>query len=830
MNDDRRTAVRDARDANGKPFINGIDFLEVDPADEASLVVHFIFNLPDAPNNPVPPNAPGDALTKDDVIIEGGERIVAINVVSATRTADDQLTVVVDRIGDFSTYTLRQRRPNGTPPPGFDPQLCAVDFVFHVECAKRFDCKAELICLPEFTPPPPIDYLAKDYPGFVRVMLDRLALLAPRWQERNPADLGVALVEALAYVGDHLSYRQDAIATEAYLGTARLRTSVRRHARLVDYRLSEGSNARAWMRISVGADIAGGIPKGTRFATGFTAQPPPLLDRSTPSYNRALAASVEFFESMADSGPLLTALKEIPLYSWSASESCLEVGATHATLEGSFPQLKRGMVLILAEAKGPRTGDPDDADPAKRHAVRLVADGAPGIDPVTSAQVIEIDWHPDDALPFPICVSSVTDVDHGAQPITHVSVAWGNIVLADHGRTLGDPLEEMTEAIGAVSTRPGERFRPRLGEGPLTFAADYPYAADALASPSQPIHSAADAAKWAVGDAKPIVTAHSVDLDNNQQDWHAVGDLLDIDTGPETLAFVVEVENDGTAFLRFGDGINGVRPEAGASFSARYRLGVGTRGNVGRDTITLIDSSQLMPAARAAISAVTNPLVAWGGADSETADHVRQSAPVAFRTQQRAVTPEDYRDVALRYPGVRRAAATFRWTGSWHTVFLTVEREAGAALDSRFVAGLEAFVDGYRMAGYDLEVEDALRVPLLIEMHVCVKDGYVAADVARAILEVFSSRVLPDGTLGIFHPDRLNLGQPFYLSPIYARAQAIDGVASVTIVRFERESAPGGDGLKSGVLVPDRLELFVLDNDPNFPERGQFELHADGGL
>jgi hypothetical protein len=46
----------------------------------------------------------------------------------------------------------------------------------------------------------------------------------------------VALVETLAYVGDHLSYTQDAVATEAYLGTARRRTSLRRHARLLDYR------------------------------------------------------------------------------------------------------------------------------------------------------------------------------------------------------------------------------------------------------------------------------------------------------------------------------------------------------------------------------------------------------------------------------------------------------------------------------------------------------------------------------------------------------------------------------------------------------------------
>ncbi len=112
----------------------------------------------------------------------------------------------------------------------------------------------------------------------------------------------------------------------------------------------------------------------------------------------------------------------------------------------------------------------------------------------------------------------------------------------------------------------------------------------------------------------------------------------------------------------------------------------------------------------------------------------------------------------------------------------------------------------------------------------CVAPDVVAIDVEEAIRSVFSNRVLPDGTLGVFHPDRLNLGEPFYLSPLYERAQSIACVESVRIVRFERESHPTDDALAKGVLVPDRLELFVLDNDPSFPERGRFELHVEGGL
>ena len=103
-------------------------------------------------------------------------------------------------------------------------------------------------------------------------MLDRMSVLTPQWQERNAADLGVALVELLAYVGDQLSYQQDAIATEAYLGTALHRVSARRHARLVDYRMHDGCNARTWVHMNAGVDSVF-VPQHTQLFTRLDDQP-----------------------------------------------------------------------------------------------------------------------------------------------------------------------------------------------------------------------------------------------------------------------------------------------------------------------------------------------------------------------------------------------------------------------------------------------------------------------------------------------------------------------------------------------------------------------------
>ena len=61
----------------------------------------------------------------------------------------------------------------------------------------------------------------------------------------------------------------------------------------------------------------------------------------------------------------------------------------------------------------------------------------------------------------------------------------------------------------------------------------------------------------------------------------------------------------------------------------------------------------------------------------------------------------------------------------------------------------------------------------------------------RRLLEVFSNRVLPDGRRGVFHPDNFTFGQTVYLSPLYAAAQAVAGVDSVVITKFQRQGMTG---------------------------------------
>ncbi|NIV37303.1 MAG: putative baseplate assembly protein, partial [Anaerolineae bacterium] len=106
---------------------------------------------------------------------------------------DHFLVVRTDAHGDYSRYTLHLvlSPTSEKPPTDFDPILSQVDFSFKVECPSEFDCEAEEVCPPEPLDEPIIDYLAKDYAGFRKLMLDRLSVVLPDWQERSPADIGI---------------------------------------------------------------------------------------------------------------------------------------------------------------------------------------------------------------------------------------------------------------------------------------------------------------------------------------------------------------------------------------------------------------------------------------------------------------------------------------------------------------------------------------------------------------------------------------------------------------------------------------------------------------
>ncbi len=930
----RRQAIRATE--GKQDGLNGIDYIDVSE-DQRTLTVFFLLKAPER------------ELQPGNVRIDGGRRVRNIKVLDVTfcrnedPERDDCMRVKVDKPGDFSTYTLclvkadDQGHPTDEPLDGFDVRYTCIDFSFKANCPSDLDCQPVDTCPPRVLQEPEISYLAKDYASFRQLILDRLALIMPDWQERHVPDIGIALVEILAYTGDYLSYYQDAVATEAYLGTARQRISVRRHVRLVDYQMHEGCNARTWLFMeTTGGDAT--LPQDAYFITGHT-----LGFSSTMLMQENLQGissnDYEVFEPLLEDPQQAIQLyqfhNEIPFYTWDEQECCLPRGATTATLRGELvpvsspgaetaqqqkpsedvplsrgqsstrkskdkaqqeppkdtsyspepeqpaePErklhLRVGDVLIFEEVLGPKTGNPADADPTHRHAVRLTkVESAWDTLHSPRVPVVEIEWGIEDALPFPLCLSNRGSPDLDCQLLENISVARGNVILVDYGQTEEedfDPVpKERTIArcecggiVGDVEVIPG-LFRPRLQQAHITFSeslsTDAPFFQPQIPDADKPV-SLTSAKRLLLQDPRkalpwikltstppplPKDTDHpSGDEDededeheeteaesgetpqgtDNETEWFVRYDLLS--SGSDDSDFVVEIDNEGFAHLRFGDGELGRKPEAGTSFHARYRTRNGLAGNVGAETISHIVFRKTL------LSGVTlhprNPFAVHGGTDPEPLSEVKLFAPHTFRTTlKRAITAEDYAHLAGQYPGVQRAAATLRWTGSWYEALVVIDPLGSEEADQALIDGVTAYLEGYRRMGHDLLVVPAHYVSLDIEMTICVQPHFLRGHVEAALLDLFSNRILPNGKRGFFQPDNLTFGEGIAVSKLVALAQSVPGVQSVTIIKLER-LFEGPNGELDHEFLPLRvMEIARLDNDPSFPENGRIVFKMEGG-
>jgi hypothetical protein len=794
---------------------NGIDYVEV-ASDQMSLCLHFFGSIP-------------DGIGPGNIRIEGGRRITGIRAVNVEierahdDDVDDCLHVTLDKPGDFSTYRVCLVRKDGKPFDGFDPRYACAEFSFKLDCRSEIDCKVDSECPPETLAGPTINYLAKDYASFRQLIYDRLAVTMPDWRERHAPDLGVTLVEILAYAADHLSYYQDAVATEAYLETARLRKSIRRHLQLIDYHLHDGLNARALVTVWVSTDCSH-VASDTYFITGFDG----IQTNSTNIVSAEYLATLPFdtyeaFEPDRSNHPgqleFYQNHNEIRIYTWGDEECFLPKGATQATLVnegGEALKLKEGDILIFEEVLGPSTGSPSDADPTHRHAVRLTA-CIDRKDELLGVSVLEVEWGVEDALPFALCLSARRAAPY-CDMLHDISVARGNVVVVTHGGRVVEDLGPVDPGItladcaceGSVleAVVVAKKFEPELRRAPLVF--------------SEPVPNAGSVSQ--LFRRTPQLAVPEIRLLEYKRDvvWQPTSSLLNGDA--DTRHFVAECNEDGQATLRFGDGTHGRKPEAGSTFLATYRVGKPAAGNVGHDTINHIVFRDGAP------GGVTirprNPRPVVGGIAPEPVEEARLIAPGLLKSRrQRAITAEDYAEIAARNAKLQGASADLRWTGSWRQACVAIdplhsETPAPALLDE-----VSRDLSSFRRMGHDLSVGPARYVPLSLEIDICVLPHHARADVLRALIRAFSA----SATGGFFNADSLIFGAGVRLSAIVATAQRVEGVQTLRVTKLERLGTPDKTALDTGILSMTAQEIAQLDNDPDFPEHGNYKLNLRGG-
>ena len=297
-------------------------------------------------------------------------------------------------------------------------------------------------------------------------------------------------------------------------------------------------------------------------------------------------------------------------------------------------------------------------------------------------------------------------------------------------------------------------------------------------------------------------------------EWDQVDSLFN--SGPSDMHYFTTVDENDALDIHFGTGSRGAVPPAGAQVRAIYRVGLGSAGNVGSDTLTVALTSI------AELKAITNPFDAAGGADRESTAEARISGPGFVIAQDRAVTLHDYELLARAFPGIGKAKARVGLRGGYKVVQVYVAPQSPGAVPPPFSSGesrdalkaaLEARQPVNRMAGVD--VLNPIYVPVDI-----VVDLYATAQ-ANAAQVLSDARTALQSLLSF---EQRDFGQPVRVGEVFSVLYPIEGVSYALLKRLAR-SASTGDAPPQACGFAD---VPVYDNELAY--EGLLTVNVVGGV
>jgi predicted phage baseplate assembly protein len=308
------------------------------------------------------------------------------------------------------------------------------------------------------------------------------------------------------------------------------------------------------------------------------------------------------------------------------------------------------------------------------------------------------------------------------------------------------------------------------------------------------------------------------------ENWEQMPDFSQSE--PEDKHFVCDT---GVGEIQFGLAIRqpdgevrqyGAIPRKGRMIKmSAYRCGGGSKGNVGRNTLTVLKTA--VPY----VASVTNRRAATGGTDPESVESAIQRGPQVFRTQNRAVTEADYEHLALEAsPSVARASCVQpREIGGGDAgpppgmVFLLVIPVLSATegritpeqleLSQELKQEVQSYLDDRRLLTSSLVVTEPRYYWASVEAKVRIKAKYDAVEVRERIEKELYRFINPltGGPDGRGWP----FGRDLIVSEVYSRIQGLDGVEYVEEARIYPVNIGTGErGESTQRLVMDRTGIL----------------------
>jgi hypothetical protein len=302
------------------------------------------------------------------------------------------------------------------------------------------------------------------------------------------------------------------------------------------------------------------------------------------------------------------------------------------------------------------------------------------------------------------------------------------------------------------------------------------------------------------------------ELTEFQVRWRAIESIVNA-TADERC---YELDNVSGA-VYFGDGVYGKIPPTGAdNIKANYRGGGGKEGNLSAFLVKDLKTS--LPF----LDSAFNPLAAGGGSDTETIERLMKRGPNLLKNRDRAVTPDDFEQLALQASGsiarVRCLSNTDdkRENTEGRVTVIVIPRtmEERPRLSLQLKQQVEQYLR--QRAAYPLVDEDYLQVigPVYAEVSVNAQAAAAAIEDVPVVEKECVSRLRAflNPLTGGYEQGGWEFGKVPCFSDFYAFLEKIEGVdhvvdLSITLSILDPVNAAV---VSQYVLTPEKPEAFQM--------------------
>jgi len=331
----------------------------------------------------------------------------------------------------------------------------------------------------------------------------------------------------------------------------------------------------------------------------------------------------------------------------------------------------------------------------------------------------------------------------------------------------------------------------------------------------QYVSPAGETPNYAVKLSRTPVIQGSVEVLVNDEAWSETQNIAAEDS--DAKVFVVKTFATGETVIEFGDDSFGAQIPPEAAVDIDYRVGGGIDGNVELNAIsTSVTGLIQSTASPVTITVINSTSPGQGGRDAETLEEARTNIPYYVRTNDRAVTLDDYQTVtqgftSAQYGSVAYARATVRTEnalleGNVVSIYAWTTGSAGGlvSLSPQLKQAVKDFVQGKAVGTDYVQILDGSAVPVPLSLRFKVLSGFSVTDTAQLVNDTITATV-----------NTLRPGQPLIYSNFVRSLDEVFGVDTVNMATPTSDLYPSTSTELFTIPQPDYVYTLTRDGVGN---------------